>query len=269
VPEADGVLLRRIILQAVDDHSRQRGNNMESAALLADIYTRLHATHDGTLREAVLTFIHDLVTSGQIAFGTTGAGGPLNPAFCFVTARGRETLKHLSRDPHNPDGYMEYLRLQAKLDPIAQAYVEEALKTYGAHCYKATAVMIGAAAERLVFELRDVIQEPLKRLGKQINKKLEDRSAKKVFDEVFSVLSNEMERQLRMGRSADLVKLKEAFEYNWPSIVHEIRAARNDAGHPNNIDPVELENVDGTLRSFPHHARIVGQLAAWVDTATF
>ncbi len=29
---------------------------------------------------------------------------------CHLTAHGREALKHLSRDPLNPDGYLEHLR---------------------------------------------------------------------------------------------------------------------------------------------------------------
>jgi hypothetical protein len=115
--------------------------------------------------------------------------------------------------------------------------------------------------------LRDAIQERLRELGKATNRRLEDRSIKRIFDEVFLVLSQELERQLRVGRTSELVKLKEAFEYNGPSIIHEIRAARNEAGHPSSIDPVEPENVDGTLRSFPHHARIVCQLTAWVAKA--
>jgi hypothetical protein len=53
-----------------------------------------------------MTAFHDLACAGQIAYGTAGASGPLTPAFCFVTERGRETLKHLSRDPHPVVGAM-------------------------------------------------------------------------------------------------------------------------------------------------------------------
>jgi hypothetical protein len=147
VPEVNGLQMRQVVLERVKAHSDQSNNNMQSSALLRDICNQLGATNDQALREAVLTFFHDLVCSGQIAYSTAGSSGPLNPDNCFVTKRGRETLKHLSRDPHNPDGYMEYLRTQAELGPIAQSYVEEALQTFGTHCYKATAVMIGAAAE--------------------------------------------------------------------------------------------------------------------------
>jgi len=270
VAELDGARLRRTLLEVVNDFSRQSGNKMQSGSIIAETSKRLGIpAQNRDLQEAIMTYFNDLYHSGQIGFGTSGQGGQLNPEFCFVTPRGRETLKHLSRDPHNPDGYLEYLLSQAAISPIAESYVKEALQTYEAHCYKATAVMIGAAAERLVLDLGDAIKQRLTQLTKPANKKLEDRSVKKVFDEIRLVISGGMDRQLNAQRDPELVKLKEAFEYYWPSIAHEIRAARNEAGHPSSIDPVEPENVDGALRIFPLHARIVRQLIGFVGKATF
>jgi len=56
----------------------------------------------------------------------------------------------------------------ASLNPIADSYISEALATYGAACYKATAVMVGCAAESLVLELRDAIFPELARLARQL-----------------------------------------------------------------------------------------------------
>jgi hypothetical protein len=100
------------------------------------------------VQKAILTYWHGLVCSGQIGWGrdVDQAG----PPWWHLTERGRETLRHASRDPMNPDGYMKYLQQSGALDPIAGSYIEEALKTYGASCFKATAVMVGGATERMV-----------------------------------------------------------------------------------------------------------------------
>jgi len=55
-----------------------------------------------------------------------------------------------SRDPINQPGYLSYLDQEVRLDEVTRNYVEEALKTYRACCFKATAVLIGAALENLV-----------------------------------------------------------------------------------------------------------------------
>src|SRR6266568_3979520 len=196
----DGARLRLVTLEVVNANSKATNNRMESGAIIREVSNKLNATQNADLQEAILTYWHDLICSGQIAWGhsTNTLGGP-NPAFCFLTDRGRETLKHLSRDPHNPDGYKEQLRTQGQLSPVAWAYVEEALKTYSASCYKATAVMIGAAAESLVLDLRDAIQNRLHELGKPIdkNKKLKDWKAKTVFDEIAAVLTKQMDESYK------------------------------------------------------------------------
>jgi hypothetical protein len=167
----NGARLRQVILDVLKQSAlASKDGVMDTAYVFDEVFRQLHANNDEDLKQAILTYWHDLSCSGQIAPGLNMKRP--DPARCFVTQRGRETLKHLSRDPANREGYMEYLAQQTGLDDVARAYVEEALKTYAASCYKATAVMIGAAAERLVLDLRDAIQARLKQLGKPVNKKL-------------------------------------------------------------------------------------------------
>jgi len=54
-------------------------------------------------------------------------------------------LKHLSRDPANPDGYLNQAQL-ANINEISLSYLKKALNTYKSNSFKAASVMIGAAA---------------------------------------------------------------------------------------------------------------------------
>src|SRR5262249_24875544 len=76
----------------------------------------------------------------------------------------------------------------APLDSITRGYVEEALNTYRACCYKATAVLIGAAVERLVFSLRDELAPRLKKRGTKPIKGLDAWQAKTALEAVAQQL---------------------------------------------------------------------------------
>jgi hypothetical protein len=227
---------------------------LQHGSVLTEVAKRLKVGNkDKALQEAILTYFHDLMRSGQIAWGRDLMNyGP--PSF-HVTERGRRTLEHLSRDPMNPDGYMHYLRQVASIDPIAWSYIEEALQTYANNCYKATAIMVGGAVERLLLDLRDVMVARLKGAG-HTNKKLNSWKVKEVFDAVMQELKA---RKKQMPNA-----LAESFEYNWPSFMQQIRAGRNEVGHPSSIDPVTPEVVHGTLLIFPELAKLILQLKSWV-----
>jgi hypothetical protein len=76
----------------------------------------------------------------------------------YATETGLNAVEKASRGPFNKAGYLAYLDTEAPLDPVMRSNVEEALNTYRTCCYKATAVMMGAAVENLVMNLRDALQ---------------------------------------------------------------------------------------------------------------
>jgi hypothetical protein len=204
--------------------------------------------------QAILTCWHDLMRTGLIAWGHDLMN--LDPPNCHLTERGRAVLKHLSRDPSNPDGYLEHLRSRAALSPMAAGYVDEALQAYQSACFKAAAVMIGAASECLVLELRDALVTKLKALGKTPPKKLEGWQVKQVLDA--------LQQLIQAAAGGMPAKLREAFGANWPAFVQQIRAARNDAGHPSSIDPITPETVHAALLIFPELAGLAAELKTWV-----
>jgi hypothetical protein len=261
----DGYTIRKVLLEIVKEISAQstgylRLSDMDSRHTLEEAAQRLNIELRGEgrnldLEQALLTVWHDLFRTGYLAWGYQ-VFTP-DPPFYHITEQGRRALENLSRDPANPDGYLAHLKNAASLDPIALSYLEEGLKTYNSDCLKATAVMIGAAAERIILELRDALVARMIDLGKTSPESLEDWRAKRVIDS----LKKELELQKRKMPS----HLYEVFEAYWPAFTQQIRTARNDAGHPSSVDPVTQETVHASLLIFPELAMLGSELKSWVS----
>jgi hypothetical protein len=187
--------------------------------------------------QGLLTAWYDLFRTGHLSWGYN-LNNP-NPPFCHVTEQGRRTLAHVSRDPSNHDGYVAHLNNVATINPVAASYVDEALRTYNANCYRAAAVMIGAAAESVALEVRDEIVAGLTRTKQAIPKDFSSLTIKRVL--------NALQREIESRQASMLYELFEAFQSHWPAFTQEIRTARNDAGHPARIDPVTEETVHAAM----------------------
>ena len=59
-------------------------------------------------------------------------------------------------------------------------------------------------------------------------------------------------------------ELREPFEAYWAAFAQQIRASRNDAGHPASVDPVTADTVHASLLIFPELARLANGLSDWV-----
>jgi hypothetical protein len=62
-------------------------------------------------------------------------------------------------------------------------------------------------------------------------------------------------------------ELKEPFEAYWSAFAQQIRAVRNEVGHPSSIDPVTPDTVHASLLVFPELARLANGLTDWVTTS--
>src|SRR5205085_135219 len=90
-----------------------------------------------------------------------------NPPFFHATERGRKLLERASSNPGNPAGYLRRLTDMTSLHPIAESYLREGLDCYIAGQFKAAAVMVGAAAEDTIIQLRHGVEEHLKTLARK------------------------------------------------------------------------------------------------------
>jgi hypothetical protein len=119
--------------------------------------------------------------------------------------------------------------------------------------------MVGGAAEALLLQLRDVVVAHMGERGQSPPKDLLDERVKKIIIGVQKAM--EM-RQADMPRA-----LWEEFEAYWPAFTQQIRAARNDAGHPADLDAVTPERVYAALMLFPDLAALSTRLVNWVQGA--
>lgn len=251
--------IRNVLLQVLKEYDKQGPSYFQSTQILIETSKRLNITGDLPLEQALLTFFHDLFRNGYLAWGYNihNAG----PPFCHLTEQGRETLKHISRDPINPDGYLEYIYQNYNLGNISESYLKEALTTYNSNCFKATAVMVGAASESIILELRDELIRTLKESNLDIPRDLKDWRVKTIL----SSLQTELEKRKRHMPGT----LRDKFVSYWPAFTQQIRAARNEAGHPADIDPITNETVHASLLIFPELVSLSNELQNWISELDF
>lgn len=248
--------MRETLLTVMTEYAARGPGFFQSVPILREVSARL-GIRGAPSEQALLTLWGDMFLQGVVAPGYDLANASL--PFCHLTERGRKTLEHMTRDPSNPDGYLAAVRTKGALNPISESYLVEALNTYNAVCYKATAVMVGAASEALMLALRDAVLARLAVHGRQPDAKLSDWRIKTVLDAVNAELSKHTKSMPP--------KLRESHAYNWPAFTQQIRAVRNDAGHPNSVAPVTPESVHASLLIFPELHALTTELLDWVGTA--
>ena len=252
--QINGETIRRVTLEVVAEFSQR--DSIHSEAVLNEVTKRLGVFHDQRIDHALLTFWYDLFRSGYLSWGLN-LNNP-NPPWCHLTDQGRVALATISRDPANPDGYLAHLNSRASLNPIALSYIREALATFNAQCFKAAAVMVGVASESLVLELRDSLVARIRTLNQSPPPDLEDWRIKRVLNAIETLI-------LPRTRAMPQV-LAQAYDANWSAFIHQIRAARNEAGHPAAIDPVTSDGVHASLLIFPELAKLAADLQEWVTS---
>lgn len=248
----DGAKIRSVLLRAVAEAASS--GSLQQGSILQAAKQKLGGQLTFPEEEALLTAWYDLFRAGQLSWGKN-FNNP-EPPFCHLTEQGRNTLAHLSRDPSNPDGYLLHLKSRATLTVVAAVYIDEALQTYNANCFRASAVMVGCAAESMALQVRDTLVAAMKGKGRTPPKDLLDWRIRRVLAA--------MQKELESQKSAMSASLFESLQGYWPAFTQQIRAVRNDAGHPAAIDIVTPESVHAALLIFPELAHLATELAAWI-----
>jgi hypothetical protein len=169
----------------------------------------------------------------------------------------KRSLADLSKNPANPEGYLRHLKSVAELNPVMESYLREGLACFNARLHKAAAVMLGAASESVILELRDAVTAKLQTLGATVPSKLTDWRMKVLLDALRAFFES---KKVSFAR-----ELREEFEAYFQAFQQPIRAARNDAGHPTSVDPVREEAVHASFLLFPELVRLASSLKDWVD----
>jgi len=251
----DGAELRKVMLEEIAELSTMGPGYFQMGSVLKQVAKKFDIGGDLESEQMILTYWYDLFRNGHLSWGYNIGNSEL--PHCHLTEKGRATLKNLSRDPANPDGYLEHLNQLVSLTSIAKSYIAEALGTYNANCFKATAVMVGGAAESMILNVRDTLVNGLNNTGVTVPRKLQDWKIKTVLDA--------METELETHKSDMSRELREEFAAYWSAFAAQIRRVRNDAGHPESVDPVTPESVHAALLIFPELAKLATEIINWAN----
>jgi hypothetical protein len=225
--------------RAIRPTAQQRGievewNNAEGALAGMDSVT-------------VRAALSELEKAGLIVWGLSAIQAA--PPHFQLTEFGVQCLREGRINPYDPEGYLSALvaRVPA-LDPTARAYLEEALECLRRSCYRACAVMLGGASERVMMMLIDSFHRALqdqRRRARFEKNALKPISIRRRFD-YFRTELGTIRAALPNVLAEDLdLRLDGAFAL--------IRAARNDGGHPSINAAVTRDTAHGNLLLFPSY----------------
>jgi hypothetical protein len=253
----DGADVRKVLLELIRGMSASNGGSFGRYEVLKQAAIRLACPYDPSLQKLVLDGWDDLYRSGIISWGLDVGSDPnAGSSWAHLTAHGTETLKNLSRDPSNPHGYRAAIDDYVRDLPVVVSYLAEALDTFNKGSIKASAVMLGAAAESMNLGVRDKLKERMLAGGKSPPKALDD-------FRIATVLRT-MEAELK-PRVKDMSQgLGERFESYWSAWTGLFRMTRNEAGHPKSVDPVSWDAVHSALVLFHEQSRLAHDLRDWI-----
>ena len=201
-----------------------------------------------------------LMTLGYIIPSPNHPNAP-NPNWFHRTEKGKQWILSTGPVPEDPDRFIEALNaLVPSLDSVIKQYLVEAVVTYNRQAWFASAVMVGAASEKVVYMLVESLLAVTETASerKAIEKAISDRNIPKMFEQVDKVLT----KQKELGRLPYTVR--EGSEHHLLSLFDAIRVQRNEAVHPT-IGVVTPESVRLTLSAFPFACRKVYDLIEWAS----
>lgn len=198
-------------------------------------------------RESINEIIWDLVI--QRIIGITSQGLP----WLYVTDYGKKIVKTSSPIPYDRDNYLATIYTDnPNLDNIAKSYLEESLTCLRGGAYRASAVMLGVASERLFEILVDAFQ-----IFYKLKVPLIDRSKYKPFAQVRNAFM-----KLFLPRKKYLpADLCQDLEIVMDGVFLLIKNARDDSGHPSNIN-ITREQMFSYLSLFPMYCERLNKMIA-------
>jgi hypothetical protein len=207
--------------------------------------------------------VHDLLTRGVIiqnhSYPTFACSEEI-----YITQYGEEWCRSdIAPIPEDIEGVISYLKqAHPKIDDIILQYLKEALRAYERPLPFASAVMLGAASEKLFYLLSDSIKNSSEdgqqktRLDKLIN---DARELSRLRELVSSILD-----KATSGKNPRIpYRVHQDCKDSLLSLFNAIRIQRNDAVHPIS-SAVSEEQLRLLLLAFPHICRKVYDIIIWL-----
>ena len=213
--------------------------------------------YENPVAEKILAVVWGLIIEGVYTPGSNFQN-PNLPAL-RVTEYGQRCFEAGELTPHDPDDYLKLLKAACPtIDDTTLLYLGEALDTFRVGKHLAATVMIGVAAENMLFRLVDAVHGALNTPEKQakFEKSTKGKNAKTQHDEVLARL-----RSLTAPLPAEL---ESVLTQHIDGIYDLIRRTRNEAGHPTG-KRMERPETHALLLLFPTYCKTVHDLMDWLQ----
>lgn len=198
-----------------------------------------------------------LLTFGYIVPWPQGNQAP-SPNWFYITEKGRRWVTSDGPAPEDSDRFIAALTtLIPAVDAVIKQYFIESVVIYNRQAWFASAVMVGAASEKVIYMLLESLLSVTGGSDRRaIEKAIKERNLPNMFEQINKVLTTHRESghlpyEVHEGCQPHLLSLFEA-----------IRVQRNEAVHPT-AGQVTPTSVSLTLSAFPSACRKAYDLIEW------
>lgn len=213
----------------------------------------LHPIDKLTINE----IIWDLLVERVVTPGFDASN--VNLPFFRLTEFGKDYISQSAPHYYDPQGYMEFLKnIVQNLDSVIEQYVFESLNCYRRQLFFASAVMIGAAAEKVILLLLQAITDSMSNPSKK-------RKAVQLLDrpnlpEIFDTIRKTIDPLIK----AKIIpySVHQGCTEHLMSLFEMIRVQRNDAIHPI-TGQVDRTKVFLSLQTIPTALESINRLIEW------
>lgn len=208
--------------------------------------------------EHVLDIMNALLQQGVIRWGLDRSN--LNPPYMSVTSYGKEVLTNTEEIPHDPDGYVKFIKSKSpQFDKTVEIYLVESLETFLRGNFLASAVMLGVSSEAIFDILYDTM------FGSITSQKIKDdfnKTRDRTINRRIQLVTDTIKITIKPKLPNEIV---DDFDSKTGPILNLIRRLRNDAGHPTGIQ-IERMEMFSNLMLFKVYCETAYQLIEFFKT---
>jgi hypothetical protein len=208
----------------------------------------------------ILEVIWDLITERVLTPGIDQSN--VNFPFVSVTSFGQEVISQSAPHYYDPPAYIEYLKsVTQNLDAVVEQYVTESLNCFRRQLLFASAVMLGAAAEKAILLLLEAVAKSLIDPQKKAEAELllEGGKLPAIFDKIMGTL------EPLTKKGAIPYSVHQGCIEHLMSLFEMIRVQRNDAVHPT-AGLVNRDKVFISIQTLPVALQLVYNLIGWLGS---
>lgn len=179
--------------------------------------------------------------------------------FFRLTKFGKDYISQSAPHYYDPEGYMEFLgKLVQNLDSVIEQYIFESLRCYRRQLFFASAVMIGAAAEKAILLLLQAIADSISEEGRK--KKVAQLLDRPNLPDIFQIITKTVDTLI--DEKSIPYSVHKGCTEHLLSLFEMIRVQRNDAIHPV-VGQVDRSKVFLSLQTIPAALESVNRLIDW------